>query len=110
MNSFELVRVLDHHLPYCLEVDLFYEIDPNHYVLYKPVGKTISDIRLLSGKHPALFLRKDDQKKILIDAQKDYSKTLEKEIRNGDITKVRDILVRIVEDTLAEPPRQSHEN
>lgn len=103
MSRTDFVRLRDRYLSYCTNADLYFEPSPDNFVLYKPAGKDISGLRLHAGKHPQLFLSKEDQKKISIEAQIHNNHRLEKEIQNGDIRKVRDVLVHIVEDTLAEP-------
>lgn len=103
MENLDFVRVDDKHILYCKEVNLYFETGKDSYLLYKPAGKTIADLRLNTGRHPPLFVESKDRKIIMINAQKDYNRALESEIKKGDIVKVREVLVRIVEDTLSEP-------
>lgn len=103
MENFDFVRVEDRYISYCRDVDLYFEAGSNNYLLYKPAGLNITDIRLNDGRYPPLYTNKNDKKKIVICAQKEYNKNLEKEIKGGDIIKVKNILVQIVEDILAEP-------
>ena len=85
-------------------VPLFTRIDGEKFVLYKPAGIILGDMRLSDSKHPeALFIKKDDKINGIKEAQKAFNRKLETDIKSGSPEKVKETLVTIMDETLTEP-------
>ncbi|MBN2328520.1 MAG: HD domain-containing protein [Candidatus Omnitrophica bacterium] len=103
MNISDLEEIKESQLPLTKNMNLYFDSGNNQFVLYKPAGKLISDIRLDSKRVPILYIDVKDKKKMAILAQRYYNRVLEKSIKNGNLNQVRNILVQIVEDVMTEP-------
>lgn len=74
------------------------------FVLYKPHGKTLGDMRLNEARHPnILYMLKKDKLKGLQEAQKGFNKKLKDHIQSGSKEEIKETLVTMMEETLAEP-------
>ncbi len=97
------IQVNDSFVRHYKDVDLYYRAANGNYILYKPAGAKISDVRLGNGSFPILFIEEKDKKKAAIEIQQIFNKKLEKEIKGGNISEVKEILVTLVGDALEDP-------
>jgi putative nucleotidyltransferase with HDIG domain len=74
------------------------------FVLYKAHGKTLDDMRVNEERHPnILYILKKDKLKGIQEAQKGFNKKLKGNIQSGSKEEIKETLVTIMEETLAEP-------
>jgi len=91
-------------LKFYRDVALYTKAGESKFVLYKPPGITLGEMRIQEGLHPdSLFIRPADKLKGLQEAQKAFNNQLEGYVKSGDPEKVKETLVTIVEETLMEP-------
>ena len=91
-------------LKFYRDIPLFAKAGESNFVLYKPAGITLGEMRIKEGLHPNnLFIRSADKLKGLQEAQKAFNGQLEGYVKSGDPEKVKETLVTIVEETLTEP-------
>jgi putative nucleotidyltransferase with HDIG domain len=92
------------HLFFYRDVPLYHKIEKDNYVRYKPSGINLGEMRVQEGKHPdILFIKESDKLKGIQEAQKAFNHQLEADIKRGNIEKVKETLVNVVEETLTEP-------
>lgn len=86
------------------KVPFYYENGTGQYALYKPVGVTLSEMRIREGLHPKkLYIKRKNKIEAIQEVQREYNKEIKKCLRDKDIGKVRDIVREIVQVTLDEP-------
>lgn len=91
-------------LIYYQKIPLYYQTRGNKLVLYKPPGKTIEEVRLKKERVPdKLFIKYEDKVRSIQAIQKVFNRQLSKDVRSNNPEKVKETLVNIVEETLAEP-------
>ncbi len=99
----EYVRARNSQLNFYQDVPL-YKNTGSHFVLYKPVGITLGEMRVSEGMHPGeLFIKQADKLKGLQEAQKGFNRQLTQDVASGDPARVKETLVLVVEETLSEP-------
>ena len=104
MQTNEYISARKSQLKFYRDVELFKKVEGKGFVLYKRSGITLSDMRIDEGIHPeALYIRKADKLKGLREAQEGFNKTLQKNLRSANHTKVKETLVAVVDETFAEP-------
>lgn len=97
------VQARNSQLNFYQDVPLYKKTD-SHFVLYKPAGITLGDMRVNEGMHPReLFIRQSDKLKGLQEAQKGFNRQLTRDVQSGDPARVKETLVSVVEETLTEP-------
>ena len=91
-------------LKYYQKIPLYYQAKGRKLVLYKPPGKTIEEVRLEKGKVPdKLYIKQEDKIKGIQEIQKVFNRQLNEDVRSNNPEKVKETLVNIVQETLAEP-------
>ncbi|MBA3037082.1 MAG: HD domain-containing protein [Desulfobacterium sp.] len=91
-------------LNFYINIPLYHNIKDDTYVLYKPTGIMLGDMRISEGMHPhELFIKQSDKLTGLQEAQKGFNKQLENYVKSSDPAKVKETLVAVVDETLAEP-------
>ena len=86
------------------DVPLYTQASEANFVLYKPPGITLGEMRISEGLHPdVLFIRPTDKLRGLQEAQKAFNNQLDIYVKSGNPEKVKEMLVTIVEETLMEP-------
>jgi HD-GYP domain-containing protein (c-di-GMP phosphodiesterase class II) len=102
--STDYIRARKSQYHFYRAVPLFTKIDGRKFVLYKPAGTSLGEMRLTDSKHPeALFIKKDDKINGIKEAQKAFNRKLEANIKSGSPEKVKETLVTIMDETLTEP-------
>jgi HD-GYP domain-containing protein (c-di-GMP phosphodiesterase class II) len=85
------------------DVGLFY-IEGGSFVLYKPPGKSMTDLRLNEERHPTeLYIHQKDRLTAIKELQKGFNRKIAKSIKNGNVMEVKSTLCNLVEETLKEP-------
>lgn len=85
-------------------VQLYTKADSNKFLLYKPSGITLGEMRIREGRHPdILYIKQTDKIRGIQEAQKAFNNQLEVAVQSEDSEKVKETLVTIVEETLMEP-------
>ena len=91
-------------LNYYVNVPLYTQGKGHKFVLYKPSGKTLNDIRLAEGLHPKkLYIKQTDKIAGIQEVQKFFNQQLKENIQSNNSDKIRETVVSIVEETLTEP-------
>ena len=100
----EYVSARISQLSFYSNIPLYTKSQNESYVLYKPSGITLGEMRIAEGMHPAeLYIKQTDKMTGLQEAQKGFNKQLEQDVRSGNPAKVKETLVTVVQETLAEP-------
>ncbi|MDP3284616.1 MAG: HD domain-containing protein [Desulfobacterales bacterium] len=100
----EYVSARISQLNFYSSIPLYTKAQNENYVLYKPSGITLGEMRIAEGAHPKeLFIKQTDKLSGLQEAQKGFNKQLEQDVRSGNPAKVKETLVAVVQETLAEP-------
>ena len=91
-------------LAYYRRIPLYRRVPPHKFLLYKPSGLTLGEMRVNSNRHPrALYIRQSDKLMGIQEAQKGFNRQLEIDIKTGNPAKVKETLVSVVAETLHEP-------
>ena len=100
----EYVQARKSQLYYYRNIPLYNKVDDKKFVLYKPLGITIGEMRISEQRHPEiLYIKQGDKLKGLQEAQKGFNKQLETDVKSKDPVKVKETLVTVVGETLTEP-------
>ncbi len=100
----EYILAKTSQLNFYINIALYHKTKEDTYVLYKPSGITLGEMRVSEGKHPKeLFIKQTDKLTGLKEAQKGFNKQLENYVKSCDSAKVKETLVAVVGETLAEP-------
>ena len=88
---------------YYKHVGLYY-IENGSFVLYKPPGKLMTDLRLSEERHPIeLYIRRKDRKVAIKELQAGFNQHISTNIEKGNVKAVKTTLCELVEETLQEP-------
>ena len=102
--SSDYINVRKSQYHFYRSVPLYTKTEENKYVLYKPPGITLGDMRLNEGLHPEmLYISKGDKINGIQEAQKAFNRKLESDIQSGSPDKIKETLTVIMEETLTEP-------
>lgn len=100
----EMIKARKSQLTFYRDVELFRKSIGEGFVLYKPAGMTLKDMRVKEGMHPSvLYIKQDDKIRGIQEAQKGFNEILETEVKSGKPEKVKETVVTIIEETLTEP-------
>jgi HD-GYP domain-containing protein (c-di-GMP phosphodiesterase class II) len=85
------------------DVGLFY-IEGGTFVLYKPPGKLMTDMRLNEARHPTeLYIHQKDRLTAIKELQKGFNRQIARSMETGNVAAVKSTLCNLVEETLTEP-------
>ena len=85
-------------------VPLYNKVDDEKYVLYKPAGITLGEMRMSEARHPEEFyIKAGDKIKGIQEVQKAFNQKLADEVKTGKFEEVKNTLATIMEETLTEP-------
>jgi putative nucleotidyltransferase with HDIG domain len=103
MNTeFTLIKSL-HFFAY-QKFPLFYQSVNGDFVLYKPAGITLEDMRIRERLLPKkLYIQKKNKINAVKEIQKEFNSQLKQSIRQKDQANVRNIVQNVVKVTLEEP-------
>jgi HD-GYP domain-containing protein (c-di-GMP phosphodiesterase class II) len=97
------IAIRNSQINYYKEVGLYY-IEGGSFVLYKPPGKSMTDLRMKEGRHPTeLYIHQNDRKAAIKELQNGFNRHISRSIKTGNAVAVKSILCNLVEETLAEP-------
>ncbi|MGD8980776.1 MAG: HD domain-containing phosphohydrolase [Desulfobacterales bacterium] len=91
-------------LNYYKDVPLYAQGKGHKFVLYKPSGMTLNDMRVAEELHPKkLFIKQTDKIAGIQEVQVVFNQQLKENIQSNNPEKIRETVVKIVEETLTEP-------
>jgi HD-GYP domain-containing protein (c-di-GMP phosphodiesterase class II) len=97
------IAIRNSQINYYNKVGLYY-IEGGAFVLYKPPGKLMADMRMKEGRHPTtLFIRQNDRMTAIKELQNGFNRNIAQSIKTGNAVSVKSTLCSLVEETLAEP-------
>lgn len=97
------ISIRNSQINYYKDVGLYY-IEGGAFVLYKPPGKLLADLRLKEGRHPTeLYIHQEDRAAAIKELQKGFNRHIAQSIKKGNTVAVKSTLCHLVEETLAEP-------
>jgi putative nucleotidyltransferase with HDIG domain len=100
----EYIAARKTQLNYYNDVPLYVQGKRQNFVMYKPSGVTLHDMRIEEGLHPnKLYIKQTDKIAGIQEVQKVFNQTLKANIQSKNLEKVKETVVCIVEETLTEP-------
>ena len=100
----DYIQARKSNLNYYQAVPLFHQSNNGGFVLYKPTGVKLTDIRIDQKRHPEkLYIKRADKLDGIREVQTAFNKQLKKDVRSGNPKKVKDTIIAIVEETFNEP-------
>ena len=104
MNRTDYIQVKSAQLNLYRKIPFYYENIKGEYALYKPIGVTLSEMRIRERMHPQrLYIKRENKVEAIQEAQGEYNRQIKRCIKENDLIKVRDIVQNIVQTTLDEP-------
>ena len=100
----EFIFVKNSLLYFYRKVPLYYYSDNGEYILYKPAGITLKEMRIKKKLLPKkLFIKQKTKIEAIKEVQKGYNDQLKDSIKRNDFKRIRKTLHNIVELTFEEP-------
>ena len=100
----EYVLARKTQLNYYRDVPLYVHGKGQKFVLYKPSGKVLHDMRIKEGLHPdKLYIKQSDKIAGIQEVQKVFNQQLKEDIQSNNPEKIKETVVNIMEETLTEP-------
>ena len=100
----DFIKARKSQLHFYRAVPLFNKVEAERYVLYKPAGITLGEMRMSEARHPEeLHIKAGDKVKGIQEAQKGFNQKLADEVRSGKFDEIKNTLATIMEETLTEP-------
>ena len=97
------IAIRNSQINFYKDVGLYY-VERGSFVLYKPPGKYLSQMRLKEARHPSeLYIHQKDRITAIKELQKGFNKHISKSVKTGNAVEVKSTLCNLVEETLAEP-------
>ena len=97
------IPIRNSQINYYKDVGLYY-IEGGSFVLYKPPGKLMTDLRMKEGRHPGeLYIHQNDRMTAIKELQNGFNRHIAHSIITGNPGSVKSTLCHLVEETLAEP-------
>lgn len=91
-------------LSFYRQVPLYSNTNDGGFVLYKPEGQTLAEMRVSTGRMPPqLFINRGDKLRGIQEVQKIFNRQLEHDIASNNPDKIKDTIVTIMSETLSEP-------
>ena len=85
-------------------VPLYINTKGVNFVIYKPAGMTLNDMRIEEGLFPdKLHIKQADKIKGIQEAQEVFNQQLKENIRDNNPKKVKETIINIMQETLTEP-------
>ena len=103
MDQQNYIQVRNSQINYYRKVPLFYQTGTDAYVLYKPAGASLPELRISQRRHPLLYIQEEDRLAAIKELQKGFNQQIEKSISTGNAVNVKASLCDLVEETLDEP-------
>jgi len=97
------IAIRNSQINYYKNIGLYY-IEGGSFVLYKPPGKLMTDMRMREGRHPTeLYIHQNDRQVAIKELQNGFNRYIARSIKTGNAVAVKSTLCSLVEETLAEP-------
>ncbi|MGD8723881.1 MAG: HD domain-containing protein [Desulfobacterales bacterium] len=97
------IAIRNSQINYYKAVGLYY-LENGSFVLYKPPGRLMADLRLKQERHPPeLYIRRKDRMAALKELQAGFNQHIFDSIKTGNVVAVKSTLCHLVEETLREP-------
>jgi len=97
------IAVRNSQINYYRDVGLYY-VEGGSFVLYKPPGKLLTELRLNEKMHPSqLYIHQNDRITAIKELQKEFNRRIAQSIKTGNAVEVKSTLCSLVEETLSEP-------
>jgi len=101
-TEFNLIK--SSHFSAYQKFPLYYQAHNDHFVLYKPAGMSLEDMRIRERLLPKkLYIQKKNKIKAVQEIQKEFNSQLKLSIRQKDLASVRNLVQNVVKVTLEEP-------
>ncbi len=103
MQDKNYIAIRNSQINYYKDVGLYYA-ENGSFVLYKPPGKLMSDLRLEQERHPPeLYIHQQDRIVAIKELQAGFNRHISRSIKTGNVVAVKSTLCHLVEETLTEP-------
>jgi HD-GYP domain-containing protein (c-di-GMP phosphodiesterase class II) len=102
-NQQLFIPVRRSQINYYCEVPLYYKASKETFVLYKPGGKFVSELRLNENRHPSLYINQENRIQAIKELQNRFNHHISRNIESGNVHEVKATLCDLVEETLSEP-------
>jgi HD-GYP domain-containing protein (c-di-GMP phosphodiesterase class II) len=97
------IPIRNSQINYYKDVGLYY-VENGSFVLYKPPGKLMADLRLKEERHPPdLYIQRKDRITAIKELQAGFNQHIFRSIKTGNAVAVKSTLCQLVEETLKEP-------
>jgi len=97
------IAIRNSQINYYKNIGLYY-IEGGSFVLYKPPGKLMTNMRMREGRHPTeLYIHQNDRQAAIKELQNGFNRYIARSIKTGNALAVKSTLCNLVEETLAEP-------
>ncbi len=103
MDPQNYIQVRNSKINYYKQVPLFYQPGTDSYVLYKPAGTSLTEMRISQQRHPLLYIQEEDRIVAIKELQKGFNNQIDQSITTGNAVSVKTSLCELVEETLNEP-------
>jgi HD-GYP domain-containing protein (c-di-GMP phosphodiesterase class II) len=97
------IQVRNSQINYYTQIPLFYQTGTDSYVLYKPAGTSLTEMRISQQRHPLLYIQVEDRIVAIKELQKGFNNQIAQSITTGNAVSVKTSLYELVEETLNEP-------
>lgn len=93
----DYIKARKSQLHFYMDVPLFTHVGESRFVLYKPSGITLGDMRMEERLHPdLLYIKSADKLRGLQEAQKAFNSQLDMDVKSGNPENIKDTLITIV--------------
>jgi putative nucleotidyltransferase with HDIG domain len=100
----DYIQIKSSNLDHYRKVPFYFENNHGEFALYKPVGVTLSEMRIRERMHPnKLYIKRKNKIEAIQEVQSEYNREIRKCLRENNLVKVRDVVQNIVQTTLDEP-------
>ncbi len=100
----DFIQVKSSNLNLYRKVPFYFENRHGDFALYKPIGVTLSEMRIRERMYPKkLYIKRKNKIEAIQEIQTEYNREIKMCLRENDLIKVRGIVQDIVQTTLDEP-------
>lgn len=104
MEVSDYIQVKNHQLNLYRKIPFYYETAGGSFALYKPIGVTLSEMRIRYRMLPKkLFMKRKNKVEAIQEVQSEFNREIKKCLKQNDLLKVRETVQNIVHVTLEEP-------
>jgi HD-GYP domain-containing protein (c-di-GMP phosphodiesterase class II) len=104
MEPSNYIEVKSSQLNLYRKIPFYYETVGGGFALYKPIGVTLSEMRIQHRMLPKqLYIKRKNKVEAIQEVQNEFNREIKKCIKENDLLKVREMVQNIVHVTLDEP-------